>query len=77
LAGSGATARFCASQGKKVSFPFSLLMRPLAAGVKPCLKGRISMTRRDEDEAREERISMEIIVDANGPEEQAMGWYLE
>lgn len=24
---------------------------------------------------REERISMEIIVDANGPEEQAMGWY--
>ena len=24
---------------------------------------------------REERISMEIIVDAYGPEEQAMGWY--
>ena len=30
-------------------------------------------TRRDEH--REERISMEIIVDAYGPEEQAMGWY--
>lgn len=30
-------------------------------------------TRRDE--RREERISMEIIVDAYGPEEQAMGWY--
>lgn len=30
-------------------------------------------TRRDEQ--REERISMEIIVDAYGPEEQAMGWY--
>ena len=27
------------------------------------------------DNAREERIAMEIIVDANGPEEQAMGWY--
>jgi hypothetical protein len=24
---------------------------------------------------REHRIAMEIIVDANGPEEQAMGWY--
>ena len=24
---------------------------------------------------REERITMEIIVDAYGPEEQAMGWY--
>jgi len=27
------------------------------------------------DEQREERITMEIIVDAYGPEEQAMGWY--
>jgi hypothetical protein len=27
------------------------------------------------DEEREERITMEIIVDAYGPEEQAMGWY--
>jgi len=27
------------------------------------------------DEQREERISMEIIVDAYGPEEQAIGWY--
>jgi Calcium binding len=27
------------------------------------------------DEEREERISMEIIVDAYGPEEQALGWY--
>ena len=33
------------------------------------------MTRRDKDEAREERIHMEIIVDAYGPEEQVMGWY--
>jgi hypothetical protein len=29
--------------------------------------------KRDKD--REERIAMEIIVDAYGPEEQAMGWY--
>ena len=27
------------------------------------------------DEAREERISMEIVVDAHGEEERAMGWY--
>ena len=27
------------------------------------------------DAAREERIFMEAVVDANGPEEQAMGWY--
>jgi Calcium binding len=27
------------------------------------------------DEEREERITMEIVVDAYGPEEQAMGWY--
>jgi hypothetical protein len=28
----------------------------------------------EKDSAREERIFMEAIVDANGPEEQAMGW---
>ncbi len=33
------------------------------------------MAHRDEDKAREERIDMEIIVDAYGPEEQALGWY--
>src|SRR5947209_7517965 len=33
------------------------------------------MTRQAKDEAREERIHMEIIVDAYGPEEQAAGWY--
>jgi Calcium binding len=27
------------------------------------------------DEDREQRISMDIVVDAYGPEEQAMGWY--
>ena len=27
------------------------------------------------DPEREHRIRMEIVVDANGPEEQAMGWY--
>jgi hypothetical protein len=33
------------------------------------------MTRQAKDDEREERISMEIIVDAYGPEEQALGWY--
>ncbi|MGQ9584345.1 MAG: calcium-binding protein [Anaerolineae bacterium] len=29
----------------------------------------------EKDEEREHRISMEIIVDAYGPEEQSLGWY--
>jgi hypothetical protein len=33
------------------------------------------MERIPADEEREQRIMMEIIADANGPEEQAMGWY--
>ncbi|MBN1994142.1 MAG: calcium-binding protein [Anaerolineae bacterium] len=33
------------------------------------------MPKIEKDETREERISMEAIVDAYGPEEQAMGWY--
>jgi Calcium binding len=33
------------------------------------------MRQRSCDEEREQRITMEIIVDAYTPEEQAMGWY--
>jgi len=33
------------------------------------------MARLQKDEIREERIAMEIIVDAYGPEELAMSWY--
>jgi Calcium binding len=33
------------------------------------------MERTPRDEERETRIAMEIIVDAYGPEEQALGWY--
>lgn len=33
------------------------------------------MTRPDKDAEREERISLEITVDAYGPEEQAISWY--
>jgi Calcium binding len=33
------------------------------------------MERVPSDEEREQRIIMEIIADAYGPEEQAMGWY--
>jgi hypothetical protein len=32
------------------------------------------MKRRLRDEEREQRITMEIVVDAYTPEEQAMGW---
>jgi Calcium binding len=34
------------------------------------------MARAKRDEEREERITMEIVVDSYGPEEQAMGWYI-
>lgn len=33
------------------------------------------MAKPSRDEEREERITMEIVVDVYGPEEQAMGWY--
>ena len=33
------------------------------------------MKRRSRDKEREQRITMEIVVDAYTPEEQAMGWY--
>jgi hypothetical protein len=33
------------------------------------------MSKVQKDEVREDRITMEIVVDAYGPEEQAMGWY--
>ena len=33
------------------------------------------MPRQAKDETREERINMEIIVDAYGTEERALGWY--
>ena len=33
------------------------------------------MTPIERDETREDRIHMEIVVDAYGPEEQSMGWY--
>ena len=33
------------------------------------------MKRSSRDQEREQRITMEIVVDAYTPEEQAMGWY--
>lgn len=38
-------------------------------------KGKNSMPKPKKNSERENRIEMEIIVDAYGPEEQAMGWY--
>ena len=35
----------------------------------------MTKTKVNKNKTREDRISMEIVVDANGPEEQAMGWY--
>jgi hypothetical protein len=39
------------------------------------MKEFLKMIRRAKDDEREERINMEIIVDAYGPEEQAAAWY--
>lgn len=33
------------------------------------------MAKAKPDKGRDQRIELEIIADANGPEEQAMGWY--
>jgi len=33
------------------------------------------MTKRNKEPVREDRIQNEVVVDAYGPEEQAMGWY--
>ncbi len=33
------------------------------------------MSRVEKDESREERILMEVVVDAHDEEERAMGWY--
>ena len=35
----------------------------------------LDMSKRKKEREREERIAAEAIVDAYGPEEQAMGWY--
>jgi hypothetical protein len=35
----------------------------------------MAKTKPTQNKDREERIAMEIVVDAHGPEEQAMGWY--
>jgi hypothetical protein len=44
--------------------------------VQPYLRYRAAvMVKIERDAAIEERIRMEIVVDAYGPEEQAMGWY--
>ena len=42
---------------------------------KPTTPKQTVQSRPAKSKAREDRIHMEIIVDAYGPEEQAMGWY--
>jgi hypothetical protein len=39
------------------------------------MKLEAEMSRPEKDEVREERIHMEIVVDAYGEEERVMGWY--
>src|SRR5262245_2429055 len=52
-----------------------LLMGLFMPKIKANTPKRTAPPRPAKSKAREERILMEIIVDAYGPEEQAMGWY--
>ena len=48
----------------------------MSRGIRPWAgKGKNNMPKAKKNSKREKRIAMEIIVDAYGPEEQAMGWY--
>ena len=50
--------------------------RPDLGAVHPCGEGAAAeMAKRKRDPIREDRIHNEAIVDAYGPEEQALGWY--
>jgi len=51
------------------------LTEPVTLNVKLSSKTEDSMTKATKNSERENRIAEEIIVDAYGPEEQAMGWY--
>jgi len=42
---------------------------------RPTRKSKDSMGKARKNAERERRIEMEIVVDTNGPEEQATGWY--
>jgi hypothetical protein len=44
-------------------------------GVNLAINGGFVMAKMERDAEREERITMEIVVDAYGPQQQAMGWY--
>jgi len=49
---------------------------PVSHVIKPRTEGQTKiMDRATKNTERENRIAEEIIVDAYGPEEQAMGWY--
>jgi Calcium binding len=51
---------------------WSLILKAFATD---SIFGRDSMKKPKKDPVREDRIHNEAIVDANGPEEQVMGWY--
>lgn len=55
----------------------SISQRPqVSGGIRPGgEKAKNSMAKAKKNTERENRIAEEIIVDAYGPEEQAMGWY--
>jgi hypothetical protein len=49
---------------------------PVSRGIRPwARKAKNSTPKAKKNSERENRISMEIVVDAYSPEEQAMGWY--
>src|SRR5215469_2258910 len=47
----------------------------LSCALRGATRGGRSMARRSKEEQREQRIHMEIVADAYGPEAQAASWY--
>jgi hypothetical protein len=60
-----------------LSLGFAAKIGRIVDGVRiaKCCEAEMSMAKARKNSERENRIEMEIIVDAYGPEEQAMGWY--
>jgi hypothetical protein len=61
--------------GRRVSIRSELATLGEDSPSPPYHEGRHRVKQRPRNPDREERIYQEILVDTNGPEEQAMGWY--
>ena len=61
---------------RRVRAPAALVIGPVPGATRPDGEETLTeMGKRKRDLTREDRIQNEVIVDAYGPEEQALGWY--